>query len=124
MTFREHMSQLVGASVERVAWIYNTSSENVGDSEVLYAVYITLQVTFEGGAYIYVDADTYCTNPNQPISSMCSYLEVCNSGFSQLPARVDSDAVFSVMYDYMLKHGDELTKPEEDVIYFEVDTNG
>ena len=122
MTFRERILQLMGTPIECVEWVYTIGSEDGGDGEVLYLVYVTLQVRFYEGAYISIDADTYCTNPSQPISSMCSYLEVGNSDFSQLPARVDSDAVFSVMYDYMLKHGDELMKPEEDVVYFEGNT--
>lgn len=118
-TFKQEIKEITGKAINRIEWVYNVGYENVGDDDELYPLYIALQVKFMDDTYISITGDTYCENPNNAIATIISYIEVCNSDYSEMPCTVDTNELFSVMYDYLLSYGDSLDKEESEHVYFE-----
>lgn len=117
--FKQTIRDLTGKAINRIEWVYGVGYENVGDEDEVYSLYVTLQVKFMDDTYISITGDTYCENPNNAIATINSYIDVCNSDYSEMPSHIDTDELFSVMYDYLLSYGDSLDKEESEHVYFE-----
>lgn len=118
--FKQTIRDLTGKAINRIEWVYSVSPENVGDSAVYYLFRVTLQITFMDDTYISISGESYCEDYNAPLATMLSDIEVSNSWYGSLSSRVDTDAVFTEMYDYLITYGDALEKEEDEHVYFEV----
>lgn len=123
--FINELEKLIGWEVDRIAWIYGASREEIGgDVEGLYTCDLALQVNFYDGTGVrqYVDfsAYNYCSDPMDIINSLESYFEESGLYYSDLPAHVDVDKLASILRDYFYSYDLDKDKPFLDHVYYEL----
>lgn len=117
--FKQTIRDLTGKAINRIEWVYSVSPENVSDRDEYYLFQATLQIKFMDDTYISISGEGYCEDYNEPLATMISDIEVSNSDYFSLGSRVDTDAVFTEMYGYLITYGDSLDKEETEHVFFE-----